>query len=80
MARVTSRQRIYPNWDERRGGGSFSLGRQFGTMIYADTTVRAEEVDFFGYRSPAPANYLAASGFTSLFSHQAELADRQPAV
>ncbi len=36
--------------------------------IYADMTVRAEEVDFFGYRSPAPANYLAASGFTSLFS------------
>ena len=30
--------------------------------------VRAEEVDFFGYRSPAPADYLAASGFTSLFS------------
>jgi len=61
-------QRIYPNWDERRGGGSFSLGRQFGTSIYADVAVRAEEVDFFGYRSPAPANYLAASGFTSLFS------------
>ena len=61
-------QRIYPNWDERRGGGSFSLGRQFGTSIYADFSVRAEEVDFFGYRSPAPADYLAASGFTSLFS------------
>ena len=60
--------RVYPNWNERRGGGQWSLGRQFGTMIYADTTVRAEEVDFFGYRSPAPANYLAASGFTSLFS------------
>ncbi len=37
-------------------------------MIYSDMTVRAEEVDFFGYRSPAPANYLAASGYTSLFS------------
>jgi outer membrane protein insertion porin family len=61
-------QRIYPNWDERRGGGAFSLGRQFGTMMYSDVTVRAEEVDFFGYRSPAPADYLAASGFTSLFS------------
>jgi outer membrane protein insertion porin family len=60
--------RVYPNWDERRGGGQFSLGRQFGTSIYADTSVRAEEVDFFGYRSPAPANYLAASGFTSLVS------------
>ncbi len=61
-------QRIYPNWDERRGGGSWSIGRQFGTMMYADTAIRAEQVDFFGYRSPAPANYLAASGFTSLFS------------
>ena len=61
-------QRIYPNWDERRGGGSFSLGRQLGTSIYADFAVRAEEVDFFGYRSPAPADYLAASGFTSLVS------------
>jgi outer membrane protein insertion porin family len=61
-------QRIYPNWDERRGGGSFSLGRQLGTSIYADFAVRAEEVDFFGYRSPAPADYLAANGFTSLVS------------
>jgi outer membrane protein insertion porin family len=60
--------RIYPNWDERRGGGRFSLGRQFGTAMYADVAVRAEEVDFFGYRTPAPANYLAASGITSLFS------------
>jgi len=60
--------RIYPNWDERRGGGQFSLGRQLGTSVYADISARAEEVDFFGYRSPAPANYLAASGFTSLFS------------
>jgi outer membrane protein insertion porin family len=60
--------RFYPNWDERRGGGAFSLGRQFGTMIYSDVTVRAEEVDFFGYKTPAPADYLAASGYTSLFS------------
>jgi len=60
--------RIYPNWDERRGGGRFSLGRQIGTAMYADLAVRAEEVDFFGYRTPAPANYLAASGITSLFS------------
>jgi outer membrane protein insertion porin family len=61
-------QRVYPNWDERRGGGSFSLGRQIGTSMYADMAVRAEAVDFFGYRSPAPADYLAASGLTSLFS------------
>ncbi|MGO9470862.1 MAG: outer membrane protein assembly factor [Isosphaeraceae bacterium] len=60
--------RIYPNWDERRGGGRFSLGRQLGTSMYADLAVRAEDVDFFGYRTPAPANYLAVNGFTSLFS------------
>ena len=65
--------RIYPNWDERRGGGSFSLGRQFGTMLYSDVSMRAEEVDFFGYKSPAPADYLAASGFTSLFSLKSSL-------
>ena len=29
--------RFYPDWDERRGGGRFSLGRQIGTSIYADT-------------------------------------------
>jgi outer membrane protein insertion porin family len=60
--------RIYPNWDERRGGGRFSIGSQIGTSMYADVAVRAEEVDFFGYKSPAPADYLAASGFTSVFS------------
>jgi outer membrane protein insertion porin family len=60
--------RIYPNWDERRGGGRFSIGRQIGTAMYADFAVRAEEVDFFGYQVPAPADYLAASGFTSLVS------------
>ncbi len=65
--------RIYPNWDERRGGGRFSLGKQLGTSMYADFAVRAEEVDFFGYQSPAPADYLAASGYTSLFSMRPSL-------
>lgn len=58
--------RIYPNWTESRGGGRFSLGRQFGTQTYADVAVRTEEVNFYGYRSPAPADYLAASGHTFL--------------
>ena len=61
-------QRIYPNWDERRGGGRVSLGRQFGTMTYFDVSAWAEEVDFFGYRTPAPADYLAASGYTQLYA------------
>jgi outer membrane protein insertion porin family len=62
------RTRIYPDWTENRGGGRFWLGRQIGTSIYADVAVRAEDVDFFGYRVPAPADYLAATGHTSLFS------------
>lgn len=60
--------RIYPDWTERRGGGRFTLGRQFGTSIYADVAFRAEAVDFFGYRTPTPADYLAVSGTTSVFS------------
>jgi len=60
--------RIYPNWSEARGGGRFSLGRQFGTQTYADVAVRAEDVNFYGYRSPAPADYLAASGHTQLYT------------
>ncbi len=61
-------QRIYPNWTEARGGGRFSLGRQLGTMTYTDVAVRAENVDFYGFRSPAPADYLAAAGHTVLAS------------
>lgn len=59
-------QRIYPDWAESRGGGRFSIGRQFGTSTYADVAMRIESVDFYGYRTPAPADYLAASGRTTL--------------
>lgn len=58
--------RIYPDWTESRAGGRFSLGKQFGTQTYADVAFRVEEVDFYGYRSPAPADYIAASGHTTL--------------
>jgi outer membrane protein insertion porin family len=61
-------QRLYPNWDERRGGGRLSIGRQLGTMTYVDFAAWAEEVDFFGYKTPAPADYLAASGYTQLYA------------
>ena len=60
--------RIYPNWTESREGGRFAIGRQFGTLTYADVAFRAEDVDFYGYKSPAPADYLAASGHTGLFT------------
>ena len=46
--------RFYPDWDERRGGGRFSLGRQFGTSIYADVALRIEDINFYGFRTPAP--------------------------
>ena len=61
-------QRVYPNWTEDRGGGRFSLGRQFGTQTYADVAFRVEDVNFYAYRNPAPADYLAASGHTLLYS------------
>ena len=61
-------QRIYINWDERRGGARVSIGKQLGTSAYFDVSAWAEEVDFFGYKSPAPADYLAASGYTQLYA------------
>ncbi len=61
-------QRSYPDWTETRGGGRFSLGRQLGTSTYADVAFRIEDVNFYGFRTPAPADYLAASGHTVLAS------------
>jgi outer membrane protein insertion porin family len=61
-------QRIYPDWTESRAGGRFSLGRQFGTATYADVAFRVENVEFYGYRTPAPAEFLAASGHSLLAS------------
>lgn len=58
--------RFYPDWTEERGGGRFSLGRQFGVQTYADVAFRIEDVNLFGYRFPAPADVLAASGHTTL--------------
>ena len=72
--------RIYPNWDERRGGGSFSLGRQFGTMIYSDVSMRAEEVDFFGYRIAGSCELPGRERLHVAVLAQAELADRQSEV
>ena len=59
-------QRMYPDWTESRAGGRFSLGRQFGTATYADAAFRVENVQFYGYRTPAPAEFLAASGHSLL--------------
>ncbi|HMB04402.1 MAG TPA: BamA/TamA family outer membrane protein [Isosphaeraceae bacterium] len=61
-------QRIYPNWTESRAGGRFALGRQFGPATYADVAFRVENVEFYGFNFPAPAEYLAASGHSLLAS------------
>lgn len=58
--------RYYPDWSERRSGGRFSLGYQFGPQIYADTAFRIEDVDLHGFKYPAPAALLAAAGHTTL--------------
>jgi outer membrane protein insertion porin family len=61
-------QRLYPNWDESRAGGRFSLGRQFGPTTYADIAFRVENIQFYGFNYPAPAEYLAAAGHSLLCS------------
>jgi outer membrane protein insertion porin family len=61
-------QRYYADWTENRGGGRFSLGRQFGIQTYADVAFRIESVDFHSFRVPAPADFLAAAGYTTLAS------------
>jgi outer membrane protein insertion porin family len=58
--------RFYPDWSEDRIGGRFSLGRQFGSMTYADMAFRVEDVNIYGFKYPAPAEYLAVSGHTTL--------------
>ncbi len=44
--------RVYPDFTEARGGGRFSIGRQFGVQTYADVAVRAEDVNFSNFRYP----------------------------
>ena len=61
-------QRVYSDYTEGRTGARTSLGKQFGTSIYADVAARIEDVNFHSYRVPAPASYLAASGHTTLFT------------
>ncbi len=60
--------RFYPNWTLSRGGTQIALGRLLSPTLFADVGMSAENVNFFGYRYPAPADYLAATGNTSLFS------------
>ena len=61
-------RRFYPDWTEDRTGGKVTLGRQFGTQTYADLGVRLEDVNMHGFKSPAPAEFLAYSGHNTLFS------------
>lgn len=61
-------QRVYPDFTEARGGGRFALGRQFGTQTIADVAFRIEDVNVNGFKTPAPAELLAVSGHTTLFS------------
>ena len=60
--------RYYTDWSERRGGGKFGLGKQFGPSIYADIAFRIEDVDIHGFKYPAPASLLAVAGHTTLAS------------
>ena len=59
-------RRFYSDFTEDRTGTRLSLGRQFGTQTYADVAFRVEDVNFHGFSYPAPADYLAAEGHTTL--------------
>jgi outer membrane protein insertion porin family len=59
-------QRVYSDYTEGRTGGRFSLGSQIGLKTYADVAMRIEDVNFHGFSYPAPADYLAAAGHTTL--------------
>ncbi len=56
------------DYTEGRAGGRVALGKQFGPAVYADISARAENVNFYGFKTPAPADYLAAQGHTNLFT------------
>ena len=43
-------------------------GRQFGAQTYADVAMRVEDVNINGFQTPAPADFLAASGHSLLAS------------
>jgi outer membrane protein insertion porin family len=58
--------RFYPYYNEARGGGRFSLGKQFGTQTYADVAARVEDVSVSGFTTPAAADFYAAAGHTFL--------------
>ena len=59
-------RRFYSDYTEDRTGARFSLGSQFGLKTYADVAFRIEDVNFHGFKYPAPADYLAAAGHTTL--------------
>ena len=58
--------RYYPDFSERRAGGRLSLGYQFAPQVYADVAARVEDVDIHGFKYPAPADFLAVAGHTTL--------------
>ncbi len=58
--------RLYTDFNERRSGGRFSLGYQWGTQTYLDVAFRIEDVTVNNFNYPAPAELLAASGHTTL--------------
>jgi len=60
--------RFFPDWDEARGGGRFSIGKQLTPRIYADFATRVEDVRISSFRTPAPAELFAVAGHTFLAS------------
>lgn len=60
--------RFYPYYNETRTGGRFALAQQFSPSLQADVAFRVEDVGFNGFSYPAPADYLAALGHSTLMT------------
>lgn len=61
-------KRQYNDYDEERGGGGISIGRQFGDVWSGSTGVRVTNVDISNIDPEAPVDVYAVKGSSSLTS------------
>lgn len=59
-------QRYYPDWNEERAGGRFSLGRQLTQNLSVSGIVRAEHVELWDPTYPTPRILQEAVGNSTL--------------
>ena len=67
------RERIFRDYDEQRFGGSFRLGRAFGTRWSGGLTLRAEDIEISDIDTDAPVDIFDVEGGNFLTSVGFEL-------